>query len=295
VKAEAMRIGLHVPVGAGLVRAAERARRLRCECVQIFARNARGWRGRDYSDDEVTAFRDLLGARAISPLVVHSCYLVNLASPDRVLRARSLHAVADDLVRAAALGGRFVVFHFGYHMGAGVAAGLKTLAGSLRRLLSEAPEGVDLLLENSAGRGREMGAQWGDFARLFHLLNGDPRVGLCFDTCHAHAAGHRLDGPQRVGRVVRALDASIGLDRVRLLHLNESRAAPGEHVDRHEHLGRGTIGDRGLRSLLRRRELRGLSAILETPIDRQGDDRRNINHARRLRDRRRFLQARQVK
>lgn len=280
-----MRLGLHLPVGNGLIKAAQRARRLRCECLQIFARNARGWRGRNYTAEETEGFRHLLATRDVAPLVIHSCYLVNLASPDRALREQSLRSVADDMARAAVLGARFVVFHFGHHMGAGPQEGVRSVAGALKSLLRAGPSEVQLLLENSAGRGTELGADWGDFVDALDLLHGDERVGVCLDTCHAQAAGHRLDGPQRVGRVLRALAASVGLDRVRLIHLNDSRAAPGEHVDHHEHIGRGTIGEVGLRSLLRRRELRDLSAILETPIDRPGDDRRNLTRAKRLRDR----------
>ncbi len=263
--------------------AARRARALGCECLQIFVRNARGWRGRTYAKAEVEGFRHILAVRDISPLVVHSCYLVNLASPDRALWNRSLRSVADDMARAAALGGRFVVFHFGHHMGAGTSRGLKTVASALRSLLSDGPSQVQLLLENSAGRGSEMGADWRDFAALLDLVGGDDRIGICFDTCHAHAAGHRLDGPRRVGRALRAADIAVGLSRVRLVHLNDCRAPAGSHVDHHQHIGRGTIGDVGLRSLLRRRELRGRCAILETPVERAGDDRRNLRRTKRLR------------
>ncbi|MBN1458177.1 MAG: deoxyribonuclease IV [Armatimonadetes bacterium] len=280
-----MRLGLHVPVGEGLIKAAQRARRLGCECLQIFGRNARGWRGRIYAAEEVAGFRQLLGQHDIAPVVIHSCYLVNLASPDKVLRDRSLRSVADDMARAAALGARFVVFHFGHHMGTGPDAGVRCIASALKSLLRAGPSDVQLLLENSAGRGSELGAGWDDFVKVLDLLHGDERVGVCFDTCHAHAAGHRLDGPQRVGRVLRAVATSVSLDRVRLIHLNDSRAASGEHVDHHEHIGRGTIGEIGLRSLLGRRELRDRGAILETPVDRPGDDRRNLTRAKHLRDR----------
>ncbi len=245
-------------------------------------RNARGWRGRSYATAEVEGFRDTLAAHDISPIVIHSCYLVNLASPDRALREQSLRSVADDMVRAALLGGRFVVFHFGHHMGAGMNRGLRTVASAVRSLLSGGPPEVELLLENSAGRGTEMGAQWGEFAALLDLLDGDERVGLCFDTCHAHAAGHRLDGPRRVGRVLRAVGAAVPLSRLQLVHMNDCRGPAGSHVDHHQHIGRGTIGDVGFRSLLRRRELRGRCAVLETPIERPGDDRRNLRRIKRL-------------
>ena len=283
VKATSVRVGIHVSVGGGLVKAARRAQSLGCECAQIFVRNSRGWRGRSYTPAEREDFRAALAAGTISPLVIHSCYLVNLASPDAVLWDRSLRSVADDAERAAMLGGQFVVFHFGHHMGVGEAAGLRNIVRALKSILANAPDTIELLLENSAGRGTEMGAEWDEFAQLFDMLGGDERVGACFDTCHAHAAGHRLDGPVRVGRALRAADEAIGLPRLRLLHCNDSRAPAGSRIDHHQHIGRGTIGDVGFRALLRRQELRGRCAILETPIDRPGDDVRNIKRIKRLR------------
>ena len=267
------------------MRAARRARSLRCECLQIFARNPRGWRTRSLPEDEIAGFRALLDRHDIHPLVIHASYLINLASPDRALRERSLRAMVEDMARGALLGARFVVMHPGHHMGAGTAAGLRVLARSLRSLLASAPDRVDLLLENTAGRGTELGGEWEEFISLLDLLGGDGRVGVCFDTCHAHAAGYRLDSPRWVGRTLNEFRGALGTDRLRLIHLNDCQGAPGAHRDLHEHIGRGTIGGRGLGAVLRRRELRDLSAILETPMPRPGDDRRNLTRARRLRRR----------
>lgn len=288
-----MRLGVHVPVGQGLVKAAAHARAIGCEAIQLFARNARGWRGRAYSAEELAAFRCALGPVAtrgnrtripLTPLVVHSCYLVNLASPGQALREQSRRAVADDIARCAIMGGQFVVFHFGHHMGAGTNAGIKTVASGVRQLLQDMPPDIQLLAENSAARGTEMGGEWQEFAHFLDLLDGDERVGVCFDTCHAHAAGYRLDTPQHAGRTLRAVNEAIGLARVRLLHLNDCQAEAGSHVDHHEHIGKGRIGEAGFRSLLRRRELRHCAGILETPVDRPGDDRRNLKKAKALRD-----------
>ncbi len=280
-----MRLGVHVPVAGGLLRAARRAQSLRCECLQIFTRNPRGWRARSLSQKEVAGFRALLDRRDIRPLVIHASYLVNLASPDRALWQRSLRALAADMERGARLGARFVVVHPGHHMGAGTPAGLRLVARAAKSLLRGAPDGIELLFENTAGRGTELGSEWQEFVRLLDLLDGDERVGVCFDTCHAHAAGQRLDSPRRVGRTIGGFKAALGLDRLRLIHLNDCRGAPGARRDLHEHIGRGTIGDDGLRAVLRRRELQDRCAILETPIDRPEDDRRNLTRARRLRGR----------
>jgi deoxyribonuclease-4 len=280
-----MHLGFHLSVADGLVKTARRAARLKLECLQIFARNARGWRARAYGKEEVTRFRAILDRRGIAPLVVHACYLVNLASPAGGLRERSLRAVADDMERAAVLGDAgpsFVVVHSGHHMGAGTGTGLRMLATSIRALLSGAPARVGLLLENSAGRGSELGGEWSHFARVLDLAGGDERVGVCFDTCHAHAAGYRMGNVRQVARTLAGFRKAVGLSRLRLIHLNDCRGAAGARRDLHQHIGRGTIGDTGFRAFLWRRDLQGRCAILETPMGRRGDDLRNVRHVREL-------------
>lgn len=277
-----MRIGFHVSVGRGLVQTARHARAIGCECLQIFVRSARGWRGRQYPEREVSEFRRLLAERAIGPLVIHSCYLVNLASPNPGLLARSRQAVSDDMQRAALLGSCTVTLHTGHDMGAGLDLGLRTLAESVRMVLLEAPPHMQLLLENAVGRGRRLGSEWEHFARLLDALDGEPRLGICLDTCHTHAAGYRLDNPRWIGRTLREFAVSVGLGRLRLVHLNDSRGPAGSQLDHHQHIGRGTIGDQGFRALLRRRDLQDRCAILETPMDRPTDDARNIRHVRTL-------------
>lgn len=272
------------------MRAARRAVRLKLDCLQVFARNPRGWRARAHPKEDVARFHAILQSRGIAPLVVHACYLVNLASPNRKLRERSVRAVADDMERADLLAGQVadlpcpsvVVVHAGHHMGAGVTAALRILARSVRSLLASSPPNVELLLENSAGRGTELGGEWQQFAQLLDLLGGDERVGVCFDTCHAHAAGHRMDTARQVARTLAGFRNALGLPRLRLVHLNDCRGAAGAHRDLHEHIGQGTIGDAGFRALLRRRELQGHCGILETPIERPSDDLRNVRHVREL-------------
>jgi deoxyribonuclease-4 len=233
----------------------------------------------------VEGFRTIIAQSDIAPVVVHASYLVNLASPDRALYHRSLQRVADDMARAARLGGQSVVLHFGHHMGRGVDWALRRSAGGVRSLLDGAPAGLQLLLENAAGRGTELGGNWQHFAVLLDHLAGDERVGICLDTCHAHAAGYRLDSARWIGRALQTFHAAIGLDRIRLIHLSDSRGPAGSHQDLHEHIGRGTISNQGFRALLRRRALRGLCGILETPIREEGDDERNLARAKRLRGR----------
>jgi len=277
-----MRIGYHVSVAGGLVRAARRAHDIGCECLQIFPRNSRGWKSRIYPEAEVAAFRAERDALDLHPLVIHSNYLVNLASPDRKLLALSRRVVADDLRRAGLLGAEFVVTHSGHAVGEDIEVGLKRLAESVRALLRRVPVGVRFLLENTAGGDRQLGGRWEHFAFVLERVDGDPRLGICFDTCHAHASGYRLDSPRRVGVALRLFNEMLGLDRLALVHLNDCKAPAGSHRDRHEHIGEGTIGDAGLRALLLRRGLRDRAAISETPIRKPGDDARNLAHVREL-------------
>jgi deoxyribonuclease-4 len=249
--------------------------------MQVFVRNARGWRGRAYSEREIETLRALLAEYRIAPLIVHSCYLVNLASSNEALLAKSRAAVADDMRRAAMLGSATVTTHTGHDMGAGTAAGIRILAESVRLLVAEAPPGIELLLENSARR-TQLGGDWEHFAQLLNELDGEPRLGICVDTCHAHAAGYRSDSARWVAGTLSGFDAALGLERLRLIHLNDSLGKAGGFRDRHAHIGTGTIGDVGFRSFLRRRGLRDKCAILETPIARPDDDARNIAHAREL-------------
>jgi deoxyribonuclease-4 len=277
-----MHIGLHLPTSQGLCSAARRGAKLHVDCMQLFSRNPRGWRAGEHSEEEVARFRCLLAEAGIASLALHACYLVNLASPDPSLRQRSERAVADDMVRAARLGATGVAVHPGHHMGVGIETGLRHLAGSLRRVLSASPPSVRLLLENTAGRGSELGGDWQQFSRLLDLLHGDPGLGVCFDTCHAHAAGYRLDSARGVSRALAGVRSAVGMDRVGLLHLNDCLYPAGSRQDRHQHIARGSIGAEGFRRLLRRRDLQHICAVLETPIDRPGDDRRNLRRAREL-------------
>lgn len=277
-----MRLGYHLSVAGGLVRAARRARDIGAECLQIFPRNARGWSSRVYPDREVAAFREERARHGLYPLVIHSNYLVNLASPDRKLLAVSRKVVADDLVRAGRLGATFVVTHPGHPVGEDVETGLARLAESVRLLLPSVPSGVRFLLENTAGGDAHLGGRWEHFAQVIEGVGGDARLAVCFDTCHAHAAGYRLDSPRHVGLTLRGFADVLGLDRLALIHLNDCRCEWGGHRDRHEHIGKGSIGDAGFRALLRRRDLRDRAAILETPIRKKEDDARNLAHVREL-------------
>jgi deoxyribonuclease-4 len=276
-----VRFGVQIHVGRGLLRAAEEARRKGLECVQIFARNPRGWRAAQADTETDAAFRRQLVEHGIQPLFLHTAYLVNLASPDRALLQRSRAAVAADLKRAAALGAHSVIVHSGAHVGSGHVAGIARLAASVNALL-RARTGPLLLLENTAGAGSELAGDFADFAAILDRVRRPERLAICFDTCHAHVAGHNLSTARGVKRTIDELDRVVGLSRVALIHANDARGPAGSRWDAHTHIGKGTIGLAGFRALVNDHRLGRLPVILETPLKRPEDDERNLAAIRSL-------------
>ena len=276
------RFGLHIWVGAGLLKAADEAARKGCDCLQVFARNPRGWRTAAEQPARDQQFRELLVARDLRPLMVHASYLVNLASPDRKLLRLSLKALSEDCLRAQRLGAEAVVVHTGYHRDAGRDFGIARVAQSVDEVLAAAPGPVRLLLENTAGAGSELGGAFEDFPEILSRISNLDRLGLCFDTCHAHVAGYDLSTARGLQKALARLDELVGLDRVQLIHLNDARSPVGSRRDAHTHIGKGTIGLDGFRALVNHPRLRYLPMILETPVEPVGADMRNLRVIRSL-------------
>ena len=219
----------------------------------------------------------------LHPLVIHTNYLVNLASPDRTLRKRSLDAFRGEIGRAVALRAEYLVLHPGSYRSSSMAEGIRTLAHSIREAMRETPpEGVRLLLENTCGQGNTLGGSFAELRDILALLDGLP-ADCCIDTAHCFAAGMDIASPQGLEAMIATLDETVGLDRVKVIHTNDSRSPLGSHRDRHEHIGRGGIGREGFRRIVNHPALREKVFILETPIDKPGDDRRNLRLLRSLR------------
>jgi len=278
-----MRLGAHVSISGSLDLAVDRAQALGCECLQIFYGSPRQWRVISYSDLVIARFVQKRRAAHLDPLVAHGAYLVNLAAPDRVYRRRaigSLLATARGVERLSGLG---VVTHLGSRLGAPRGEALGRIAGSVREIL-DGTHRVMVLLENSAGSGGSLGAGFEDFRDILDLLDGEPRVGVCLDTAHLFAAGWDLRQRGGLDAMVDAFDRAAGWARVRVLHLNDSKAALGSHLDRHENIGEGYLGIDGFRAIVTHPLLRTLPGIIETPgFDQQGPDRKNLARLKRLR------------
>lgn len=293
-----------------MVRAVERAHAIGADALQVFIDNPTTWKRRAAPPAELPVFRERLAALGIGPIAVHASYLVNLASPAEDLFERSVALLAHELAAAPDFGARFVNVHVGSHRGAGVAAGVVRVADGVARVLEEgggraaaagsgdapagsgdAPAGLPdaplLVLENSAGGGDGIGASIEELEAIFEAVaaRGVPaeRVGLCLDTAHLWGAGYDVATPEGVDALVDELAARIGLERLVMIHLNDSRAARGSRLDRHEHLGAGEMdGGAGLARFLSHPALARVAYFLETPGMDQGYDAVNVARARSL-------------
>lgn len=280
------RLGAHLPLAAGMRKAAERAHEIGADAIQIFTDNPTAWRRRAEAPKELDAFRERLEADDIRPTAIHASYLVNPAGPDPTFHESSIELLSHELAGAPSFGARFVNVHVGSHRGAGVEAGTERVAETVERALSDVDDGPDaarLVLENSAGGGWGLGATLDELAGIADAIaaRGVPahRVGFCFDTAHAWGAGIDLADPVATSAFLTGFDARIGIDRLVMVHLNDTRATLGSRTDRHEHLGAGRIGAAGLAGVLCHPLLAGATFYLETPGMDDGYDLVNLQRA----------------
>jgi deoxyribonuclease IV len=266
-------------VAGGVDRAVARGLAVGCRTMQIFTKNASQWAARPLDPAVVRAFRETLEPAEIAPVVSHGSYLINLASPDSDLRQKSMIAFRDELDRAEALGLMGVVIHPGAHVGAGEDRGLAHVGRGLVRLLAATKKHrVRILIENTAGQGSCLGWSFDHLARLIELAGHHPRIGVCLDTCHLHAAGYDLTSDTAYARTFRQFSRLVGLDRLHCMHLNDSKKPLGSRVDRHTHIGQGDLGLEAFRRIVTDRRFIGVPMILETPKEGEGvaEDRMNL-------------------
>lgn len=277
-----MRIGMHVRAfERGVPVAVRRALERGAETIQVFASSPRAWR---FSTVDPAADRQLIRQMRefdVRPLFIHAPYLVNLASADDRVRRRSLAAIVWSLERAEAMGAAAVVAHAGSNA-LSRARGIRLQARAILRALGEGGRGPKYLLELTAGGIGAVASRFPEAAEVFDACHGNPRLGICIDTCHLHAAGYDLSGPEGVSATLNELRASLGARRLGLVHANDSRDPRGSRRDRHWHVGRGAIGMAGFRALVADPLMARVPFICETPGD-LADDRRNIRTLKRLR------------
>jgi deoxyribonuclease-4 len=284
-KDELMRmLGAHMSIAGGHVLAIDRATAFGMTACQIFTKNANQWAAKPIAPEAAAAFREGVVESDVEIVVAHDSYLINLASPDDTLWERSRAAFGDELQRCAQLGVPWLVTHPGAHMETGVEAGVQRVAIALNRLFDELPDlDVTVLLETTAGQGTTLGRTFEELAGILALVEDQTRVGICFDTCHVFAAGYDIRDATAYAATMQTFDEVIGLDRLRVFHLNDSRKGLGAHVDRHANIGEGELGNEAFRHLMNDERFFGRPGILETPKGDDGeDDRRNMAALRGL-------------
>jgi deoxyribonuclease-4 len=276
-----MRLGLHLSIQGSIDLVVDRGLERGCTTFQMFSRNPRGWHSKKLTSEEGENFRAKLRASRIWPIFIHTPYLLNLASPKDEVYAKSVDLLKDELRRAAELGVPYVVTHLGSHLGYGKMNGFRRIVGAVNDSLSSVENEVVLLLENTAGTKNSMGSSFEDVEHILSRIEIKERVGVCFDTSHAFAAGYDLVSRGAVDHTLQRFDELIGLERLKLVHLNDSLGGLGSRLDRHEHIGLGRIGEQGFKNILQSR-LGQLPLILETPIDGRRDDLGNLEKVREL-------------
>ena len=253
-------------IAGGLPRAVDRAKASGCEALQVFTKSAGQWRARTLPQDEIALFRARVRETAIGPVVAHNSYLINLAAADPTLRRRSRESLGEELDRAEALGLDGLVMHPGSHTSGTEKDGLRLIADGLAELLASRPDGrAQILLEQTAGQGTNLGHRFEHLAEIIDLVGGSPRVGVCLDTCHLIAAGYDICSEEGYTATFRAFGRIVGFSRLKAFHLNDSKKPCGSRVDRHEHIGKGCLGLEPFRRLLNDRRFAKLPMLLETP------------------------------
>jgi len=282
-----MLFGAQVHLRGGLLAALGRAEAMGAEVMQVFAQSPRQWRFPEASPDRAATFGEAWPSSSVVRRVFcHAPYLVNLGTTDADLLARSRRCLADNLRAARAMGAAGLIVHLGSHLGAGLDARLDTIAAGVVGAVDEAERHgpvPHLLLENTAGAGGTIGRSFDELARVIARAGGDARLGVCVDTQHLWASGVSFGTVAEADRVVQDIDATVGLDRLACLHLNDSKVPLGAGVDRHENPGEGAIGAGGFRAILGHPALQDLPAVLEVPgTDNKGPSRRELDAVRRF-------------
>jgi deoxyribonuclease-4 len=275
-----LRVGFHVSIYGSIDQAVDRAVELNCNTFQIFTRNPRQWKPTELTTETAKVFSDKVKSHDLKPVFAHMPYLPNLASPKDDVYKKSVSTLTSELERCRRLEIPYLVTHLGSHLGVGMQTGFTRLINAINQAFNVTGGGVMLLLENTAGTRNSMGGTFEDIQRIIKNLVQPERVGICFDTSHAFAAGYDLRTGDSVKETIRKIDETIGFKKLKLVHLNDSKGDMNSRIDRHEHIGMGKIGEEGFRNVLGSR-LGNLPLILETPKDARRND---VDNLRKVRD-----------
>jgi len=274
-----LRVGAHTSIAGGVYNAVDEQVEYSGNCGQIFTHSPQVWQDPNIDDDEAEQFRSLSDEHGVEPWVIHSSYLVNLCTPKDDLREKSIDSMQKEIDAAAKLDVEYVNVHLGAHTGAGVEAGLDNAASALDAL--DVPDDVTVLVESDAGSGTKLG---GEFEHLAAVLDrSEQDLEVCLDTAHMFAAGYDLATPEAVDETVAEFDDVVGLETLACIHLNDSKHECGTHKDEHAHVGKGEIGDDGMRAVINHDDLRDLPYVLETPTEDGKSYAWNVDRVKELR------------
>jgi deoxyribonuclease IV len=276
-----VKVGVHVSIAGSLDLAVDRAKDAGCDVFQMFSRNPRGWAYKPLKEGDASLFRSKIKTTGIIP-VDHMPYLPNLASPKPEIYEKSIETLTAELDRCCRLKIPHLVTHLGHHLGDGIAGGRMRVIKAISAALGASDNDVMLLLENTAGEMNSVGSSFEHIRAIMDELPFPGRVGVCFDTCHAFAAGYEFRTAEGLSETLALFDEQIGIKNLKVIHLNDTKGDRGSGLDRHEHIGMGFIGEDGFRRILHHKAIASLPFICETPVDDRRDDRGNIEKVREL-------------
>ena len=280
------KIGAHVSISGGFVKVLDREEKLGGNCGQVFVHSPRVWSFGDLTDEEAEEFRKEYKNRGWGPILVHSNYLINLATPKPDLFKKSVETLKEELKRAGKLDMEYVVFHPGSHTGSGVEKGIQSIVQGLNMVKDTIPEDTKLLLENTAGKGTSLGK---DAEQLEKMIDQSEltfeETGICLDTCHAFSAGYNIHNKEGLNKFIDDFDSRVGWENVKAIHLNDSKHPQGSEKDEHEHIGEGEIGEKGMKQIVNHPKIKEKPLVLETPVDKEKGYKENIEEVKKLLDR----------
>lgn len=278
-----MLIGCHVSIAGSIDKAVDNAVERECSAFQIFTRNPRGWHAKELMDQDIKNFKEKLNSSKIDRFstCAHMPYLPNLSSPKDDGFEKSVNSLIEELERCGKLGIPYLVTHLGSHLGTGEEAGMKRLVKGLTKA-GQVKNDVMILLENTAGQKNSVGADFAQLGEIFRQLKPANKFGICFDTCHAFVSGYDLRTENDVKQTFKEFEKHVGMENLKILHLNDAKGEIGCNLDRHYHIGLGSIGEEGMAAVIKLITKKKIPIVLETPIDDTRDDFENVRIVKEL-------------
>jgi deoxyribonuclease-4 len=277
-----LRFGFHISISEGFSKVVEKATIRGCETIQFFSRNPRGWKMTPLDKQDTEAFRQTIQSSRLEPIFLHLPYLPNIAFRNSRFYSRSIDSIVVDLQRAEQLGSSYLIIHIGHRMESSEEEAIEAVAWAINRAFERAGNSIVLLLENTAGQGTEIGYEFSQIKKIIERVEAKERMGICLDIAHGFEAGYDFSHKDGIERAIESFDQTIGLNRLHLLHLNDSKTPLGSRKDRHWHIGEGHIGLEGFRCLINHPLLRHLPGIMETPRKDTVEDLKNMKVIRSL-------------